>query len=138
MDLLQSALNPRSVAVIGASENIHKIGGRPILYMGRHGYQGKIYPINPTRDEIQGHKSYASLSALPEVPDLALIVVGGDKTVAAVEECAERGVKSAVIIASGFGETGPEGKALEQRMRHDGIANPGGGNDQRFHGAELK
>ncbi|QIL71254.1 acetate--CoA ligase family protein [Diaphorobacter sp. HDW4B] len=116
MDLLESALNPRSVAVIGASENIHKIGGRPILYMGRHGYQGKIYPINPTRDEIQGHKSYASLSALPEVPDLALIVVGGDKTVAAVEECAERGVKSAVIIASGFGETGPEGKELEQRM----------------------
>ncbi|QIL83075.1 acetate--CoA ligase family protein [Diaphorobacter sp. HDW4A] len=116
MDLLESALNPRSVAVIGASENIHKIGGRPILYMQRHGYQGKIYPINPGREEIQGHKSYAALSALPEVPDLALIVVGGDKTVAAVEECAARGVKSAVIIASGFGETGEAGKEIEQHM----------------------
>lgn len=116
IDLLTSALNPRSVAIIGASDNIHKIGGRPIYYMQRHGYQGAIYPINPSRTEIQGHKSYASLAALPEVPDLALVVVGGDKTVAAVEECAARGVKSAVIIASGFGETGPEGLELQQHM----------------------
>ncbi len=115
-DLLESALNPRSVAIIGASENIHKIGGRPIYYMGQHGYKGQIYPVNPTRTEIQGHRSYSTLADLPEVPDLALIVVGGDKTVSAVEDCAARGVKSAVIIASGFGETGPEGKELEQHM----------------------
>lgn len=93
-DLLESALNPRSVAIIGASDNIHKIGGRPIYYMQRHGYQGQVYPINPAREQIQGHPCYASLAALPEVPDLALIVVGGDNTVAAVEECAARGVKS--------------------------------------------
>ncbi|ART54140.1 CoA-binding protein [Acidovorax carolinensis] len=115
-DLLESALNPRSVAIIGASDNIHKIGGRPIYYMQRHGFRGAIYPVNPAREEIQGYKSYASLSALPEVPDLALVVVGGDKTVAAVEECAARGVKSAVIIASGFGETGPEGMELQRHM----------------------
>lgn len=115
-DLLTSALNPRSVAIIGASDNIHKIGGRPIYYMQRHGFQGAIYPINPSRAEIQGHKSYASLGALPEVPDLALVVVGGDKTVAAVEDCAARGVKSAVIIASGFGETGAAGLELQQHM----------------------
>ena len=115
-DLLTSALDPRSVAIIGASDNIHKIGGRPIYYMQRHGYTGTIYPVNPARDEIQGCKSYGSISALPEVPDLALVVVGGDKTLAAVEECAARGVKSAVIIASGFGETGAEGLALQQHM----------------------
>ncbi len=115
-DLLESALNPRSVAIIGASDNIHKIGGRPIYYMQRHGFRGAIYPVNPAREEIQGYKSYASLSALPEIPDLALVVVGGDKTVAAVEECAARGVKSAVIIASGFGETGPEGMELQRHM----------------------
>ncbi|WP_313311631.1 acetate--CoA ligase family protein [Pulveribacter sp.] len=115
-DLLTSALNPRSVAIIGASDNIHKIGGRPIYYMQRHGFKGAIYPINPSRAEIQGHTSYASLAALPEVPDLALVVVGGDKTVAAVEECAARGVKSAVVIASGFGETGPEGLELQRHM----------------------
>ena len=115
-DLLTSALDPRSVAIIGASDNIHKIGGRPIYYMQRHGYTGTIYPVNPARDEIQGCKSYGSISALPEVPDLALVVVGGDKTLAAVEECAARGVKSAVIIASGFGETGAEGLELQQHM----------------------
>lgn len=115
-DLLTSALNPRSVAIVGASENIHKIGGRPIYYMQRHGYQGTIYPINPAREEVQGYKSYAGVSALPEVPDLALIAVGGDKTVAAVEECAARGVKSAVVIASGFGETGPAGRELQDHM----------------------
>ncbi|WP_287879722.1 acetate--CoA ligase family protein [Acidovorax sp.] len=115
-DLLTSALNPRSVAIIGASDNIHKIGGRPIYYMQRHGYQGAVYPINPARAEIQGHKSYATLADLPEVPDLALVVVGGDKTVATVEECAARGVKSAVIIASGFGETGPAGRELQDHM----------------------
>ncbi len=115
-DLLTSALDPRSVAIIGASDNIHKIGGRPIYYMQRHGFRGAIYPINPSRAEIQGHTSYASLAALPEVPDLALVVVGGDKTVAAVEECAARGVKSAVVIASGFGETGPEGLELQRHM----------------------
>lgn len=115
-DLLTSALNPRSVAIVGASENIHKIGGRPIYYMQRHGYQGTIYPINPAREEVQGYKSYSGVSALPEVPDLALIAVGGDKTVAAVEECAARGVKSAVVIASGFGETGPAGRELQDHM----------------------
>lgn len=115
-DLLESALNPRSVAVIGASENIHKIGGRPIYYMQRHGYQGQVYPINPSREQIQGHQCYASLAELPEVPDLALIVVGGDNTVTAVEQCAARGVKAAVVIASGFGETGPQGLELQQHM----------------------
>lgn len=115
-DLLESALNPQSVAVIGASENIHKMGGRPIYYMQRHGFRGRIYPINPTRAEVQGLKSYGSLAALPEAPDLALVIVGGEKAIAAVDECAARGVKSAVVIASGFGETGEEGRAVQQAM----------------------
>jgi acyl-CoA synthetase (NDP forming) len=118
-DLLQSALNPKSIAIIGASENPNKIGGRPIMYMKRHGYAGKIYPINPNRDEIQGVKGYPSLAALPEVPELAIVIVGGDATVAAVNECADRGVKTAIIIASGFAETGPEGRAVQDEMvRH--------------------
>ncbi len=115
-DLLQAALNPKSIAIIGASENPNKIGGRPILYMKRHGFQGAIYPINPNRDEIQGLKSYPSLAALPEVPELAIVIVGGAGTVAAVEECAARGVKAAIIIASGFAETGDEGRAVQDAM----------------------
>lgn len=115
-DLLQTALDPRSVAIVGASDNIHKIGGRPIHYMQKYGYQGRIYPINPNRPEIQGRTAYAALADLPEVPELALVVVGGEQAVASVEECAARGVKSAVIIASGFGETGEQGKELERHM----------------------
>jgi acyl-CoA synthetase (NDP forming) len=115
-DLLESALNPQSVAVIGASENIHKIGGRPIYYMQKHGFGGRIYPINPSREEVQGLKSYASLAALPEAPDLAMVIVGGDKAVDAVSQCAARGVKSVVVVASGFGETGEEGRAVQRAM----------------------
>lgn len=115
-DLLESALDPQSVAVIGASENIHKIGGRPIYYMQKHGFAGRIYPINPAREEVQGLKSYASLAALPEAPDLALVIVGGEKAVAAVDDCVARGVKSAVVIASGFGEAGEEGREVQKAM----------------------
>jgi acyl-CoA synthetase (NDP forming) len=115
-DLLQAALSPSSIAVIGASENIHKIGGRPIHYMLRQGYAGRLYPINPSRAEIQGLKSYASLADLPEVPELALVIVGGDNAVAAVDDCAARGVKAAIVIASGFGETGPEGRKVQDGM----------------------
>lgn len=115
-DLLEAALDPKSVAIIGASENPNKIGGRPILYMKRHGYKGAIYPINPNRAEIQGLKGYPSLGSLPEVPELAIVIVGGDGTVASVEECAKLGVKTAIIIASGFAETGADGRAVQDRM----------------------
>jgi acyl-CoA synthetase (NDP forming) len=115
-DLLKSAIDPKSIAIIGASENVNKIGGRPIHYMQRQGYAGRIYPINPGRAEIQGLKAYPSLAALPEVPDLALVIVGGDQTVPAVDECARHGVKTAIVIASGFGETGAEGRAVQRGM----------------------
>lgn len=115
-DLLQAVLDPRSTAIIGASENPHKIGGRPIFYMKRHGYRGAIYPVNPNREEVQGLKCYPSLAALPEVPELAMVIVGGAAAVAAVDECAARGVKAAIIIASGFAETGEEGRAVQRAM----------------------
>ena len=121
-DLLESALNPKTVAIIGASENIHKIGGRPIFYMQKGGFKGKIYPINPMRQEVQGLRSYPSLASLPEVPELVLIVVAGDKAIEAVEECAARGVKAVVVIASGFGEVDEAGRAAQQRMTDAGRA----------------
>ena len=115
-DLLSAALAPRSIAIIGASENPNKIGGRPIAYMQRLGYPGTLYPINPSRTELQGLPCYASLAALPEVPEMALVIVAGEQTLAAVEDCAARGVRCAVVIAAGFGETGPAGRAVQDRM----------------------
>ncbi|MGO3933058.1 acetate--CoA ligase family protein [Rhodopseudomonas pseudopalustris] len=117
MSGLRAFLDPRSIAVIGASDNPHKIGGRPIHYLGKFGFKGAVYPINPSRPEIQGRRSYASLADLPEAPDLAIVAVAGDTAVSTVEDCAARGVKAVVVMASGFGEVDPvAGKAKEQRM----------------------
>ena len=113
---LEAALNPKSVAIVGASDNPHKVGGRPILFMGKYGYKGKIFPINPARAEVQGHRAYPDLASLPEVPDMAIVALAGEGTVQAVEQCARLGVKVAVVLASGFGETGAEGKKVQDAM----------------------
>ena len=115
---LRTVLNPKSIAVIGASENENKIGGRPLLYLSRHGYQGKVYPINPKRAEIQGFKAYPALTEVPAAPEAAIVALAGDAAIEAVEQCATRGVKTTVVMTSGFGETDPiAGKAKEKRMR---------------------
>lgn len=114
---LQFALDPRSIAVIGASENPNKIGGRPLLYLSRFGFRGAVYPINPRRAEVQGLRAVPHLLDLPSVPDMAIIAVPGEAAVQALEECGAVGVKVAVMMTSGFGESDPEnGKAQERRM----------------------
>jgi acyl-CoA synthetase (NDP forming) len=117
MSRLKAALDPRSVAIIGASDNPNKVGGRPVHYLEKFGFRGKIFPINPSRKEIQGHKCYPSLADLPEAPEMVIVAVAGDNAIGAVEDCAARGVKIAVVMASGFGEVDAvEGKAKERRM----------------------
>jgi acyl-CoA synthetase (NDP forming) len=117
MSRLKAALDPRSVAIIGASENPNKVGGRPVHYLDKFGFKGKIFPINPSRPEVQGHKCYKSLADLPEAPDMVIVAVAGDNAIGAVEDCAAHGVKVAVVMASGFGEVDAvEGKAKERRM----------------------
>ena len=114
--MLQSALAPRSVAVIGASDNPHKVGGRPILFMKRYGFRGALYPVNPGRAEVQGLKAYPSIEEVPEAPELVVVAVAGEEAVRAVETCARLGVKAAVVMASGFGETGEAGLQVQNRM----------------------
>ena len=117
MSRLRAALDPRSVAIIGASENYNKVGGRPVHYLDKFGFKGKIFPINPTRQEVQGHKCYPSLADLPEAPEMVIVAVAGDNAIGAVEDCAARGVKVAVVMASGFGEVDAvAGKAKERHM----------------------
>lgn len=114
---LRRALAPRSIAVIGASDNANKIGGRPIAYLSRFGFQGRIFPINPGRPEVQGLRSYQGLQELPEVPDVTIIAVPGELAVQAVDECAQAGVAVGIIMSSGFGEVHAEGKQQERAMR---------------------
>lgn len=113
---IAAALAPRSIAVVGASADPDKIGGRPIKYMLRHRYGGRLYPVNPQRAEIQGLKAYPDLDALPDAPDLAIVAVPGAAAVEAVAKCARRGVKVAVVMASGFAETGAAGRRAQDEM----------------------
>jgi acyl-CoA synthetase (NDP forming) len=120
---LRTVLDPRSVAVIGASENPNKIGGRPLLYLSKFRYKGKVYPINPNRSKAQGFRVYPNLAALPEVPEVAIVAVPGELAVQAVDECAAAGVRAAIVMASGFGETGdPAARAQERQMAERGRA----------------
>lgn len=108
---------PRSVAVIGASTDPDKVGGRPIDYMRRFGFTGEIYPVNPARTVVQGLPAFARVGDIRPAPDVALIAVPGTSAVHAVEECAAAGVKAAVVMTSGFGETSSvEGRAQQESM----------------------
>lgn len=102
---------PRAVAVVGAGSRPDSLGGRVLQYLAHHGYPGPVYPVNPKVPEF-----YPNLGALPGSVDLALLVVGAGHVMTALRECAARGVGYVVVHASGFGETGPEGRALEEEM----------------------
>jgi len=114
--MLRFALEPRSVAVIGASDNPHKVGGWPLLYLRRYGYRGAIYPVNPARASVQGLRAFARVEDLPEAPELAIVAVAGEEAVRAVEACAAKGVRVVLVMASGFGETGPEGLRVQHSL----------------------
>lgn len=115
-DWIAAAFAPRSIAIIGASENPEKIGGRPIRYMRSLGYAGTLYPINPGRPTVQGLRAWPDLASLPEAPELAVVCVPGGQAVQAVRDCARAGVRVAVVISSGFGETGEAGMAAQREM----------------------
>lgn len=116
MSKLAKAFAPASIAILGASDNPHKVGGRPITFMKQYGFKGRVYPVNPARPEVQGLRAYASLAELPEVPELAIVAVGGPEGLRLVEQCAAAGVGTAVVMASGYAESGGEGKVLQERM----------------------
>ncbi|UWR35557.1 acetate--CoA ligase family protein (plasmid) [Sulfitobacter sp. W027] len=110
---LSAVFEPRSIAVVGASSDPQKTGGRPIHMLLKHGYKGGILPVNPKVDEVQGLKAYADLGALPQVPDLVLILVPGAAAVAVLENAAKLGVGAAIVLSAGFAENGPDGEALQ-------------------------
>lgn len=113
---LDALFQPRSIAVIGASQEPTKIGGRPLQLLLRYGYEGRIYPVNPRAAEVQGLKAYASVADVPEAPDVAIIAVDAEKAPEAVEQCAARGVRSVVVFSSGFSELGEKGRAMQERL----------------------
>ncbi len=113
---LKPFFEPKSIALIGASNNPGKPSGRPLHALINKGYKGKIYPVNPKYDSIFGIKCYPHLADIPGPVDLAVISVPAAGVYDALEQCVEKGIKAAVIFSSGFAETGPEGRLAQARI----------------------
>lgn len=109
---LDALLSPRSVAMIGASRNPTTLGGRPLGFMARYGFAGKVYPVSPSAPEIQGLPAYASILDVPGPVDLALVAVRAELVAQVLRDCAAAGVRVAVIMSSGFGEGMGAGEGL--------------------------
>ncbi|MFW6192382.1 MAG: acetate--CoA ligase family protein [Gemmatimonadota bacterium] len=114
---LDSILRPSSVAVIGASRRRGTIGWQILDNLLQNDFQGTVYPVNPSADAIHSIRSYSSVADLPEVPDLAVVVVPGEIVPGVVEACGEAGVRGVVVISAGFREIGGAGVAREQKLK---------------------
>ena len=107
-------LEPRSIAVIGASDG--NLGARAMEYQARYGFPGKVWPVNPRRETVSGVPCFATPSLLPEVPDLAILSVSAAMAFEAVKGCIEAGIRHGVLWAGGFAEVGGEGIARQDAL----------------------
>ena len=113
---LETLFRPKSIAVIGASSNVDRIGGRPFKHLLAAGYQGELYAVNPSHKLIQGVRSYPAISAIEAQIDAAIIAIPAGGVLDAVRECAQKGVRSVVVFTAGFAEMGPQGKQLQTEI----------------------
>ncbi len=115
-DSLTALLEPGSFAIIGASNDPTRIGGRPLHYTKDAGFAGPIYPVNPNRDTVQGLESFASIADVPGPVDTAVIAVPAARVVETTGACAAAGVKAVVIFSAGFAELGDEGRLAQMAL----------------------
>ena len=113
---IEPLLRPRSVAVIGASRKRLTVGGEIFHNLLSHGFNGPVYPVNPTADVVHSVHAYPSIADIPGEVDLAVLVVPAKHAVATVEQCAHKGVKAAIVISAGFKEIGGEGTEREDEL----------------------
>lgn len=121
---LEPLFAPRSIAVIGASGTVGKIGAAPLAFLRDHGFDGPIFPVNPRVAEIGGLKAYASVRDIEAPVDMAIFAVPAERLEGSVADCAAKGVRAGVIFTSGLAEAGPEGEAAQRRIA--GIARAAG------------
>lgn len=121
---LDKIFKPKSLAVIGASKNLSKWGGRALLRAIQSDYMGAVYPINSSADEILGLKVYKDVCDVPGDIDLAVFAIPAALVPEAIKSCIKKGIKGGVMLSAGFSEIGPEGKALEDETVR--IAQAGG------------
>lgn len=114
---LEPIFEPRSIAVVGASANATKRGHQILRALGESGYAGRVHAVNPAGGRLLGHTVYRSVEEMPEAADLAVICTPAATAPDLVRACGERGIAGAVVLAVGFGESGPDGARLEARLR---------------------
>ena len=113
---LDAFFAPHSVAVVGATETAGSVGRTLMANLLASPLNGTVYPVNPKRPTVLGVQAYPSISALPTVVDLAVLVTPAPAVPGLVAECVTAGIKAAIVISAGFKETGPEGAALERQI----------------------
>jgi len=120
MENIQQLLYPESIAILGASSNPKKLSGRPLFFLKKHGFNGRIYPINPKTGitNIMGIPCYKSIKEIDGSIDQAIIALPAKMVESALLECAEANVKSVVLFSSGFAETGDNGRLLQEKIKN--------------------
>lgn len=113
---LGALLAPRSVAIVGASSDPTRIGGRPIAAMLSAGYRGRILPVNPGRGEVQGLPCFSSVAELPEAPEAGIVAVAAKYAAGVVEQLGAKGCRSVTLFSAGFAETGAEGQEAQASL----------------------
>ncbi|HEY9446989.1 MAG TPA: CoA-binding protein, partial [Burkholderiales bacterium] len=113
---LSRFLNPRGVAIVGASNDLSRIGGQPIRLLTEYGYKGKVYPVNPKYTEIKGLPCYPDLASVPQPCDVALVALSARHVPGVIEQCGKAGIPYALVLSAGFSEVGAEGVALKEQL----------------------
>src|ERR1700722_7306118 len=113
----EKLVDPRSVALVGASDNPNHLAGKIQYFLKKWGYAGDVYPINPGRELVQGFPAFDNVKAVPGPVDVAIVVLPAPLVPKAVAECAEIGAGVVIIGSAGFGETSPQGAEIEESMR---------------------
>ena len=113
----QSLFHPKSIAVIGASNDPLKPGGRVLKNIADNGYEGRLWPVNPKSDTVMGLTAYPSIATLPEAPELAIVAIPAGFVQQAIQDLADFGTSAVIVLTAGFGEKDTAGKQVEQEMR---------------------
>ncbi len=114
---IKSILSPKSVAIVGASADFSKFTGRTLKYLLKHGYKGRIYPINPKYRKMAELQCFPSIEALPESVDTAFIQIPSKGVASVIKECVKMGIRGVIVHSAGLAETGEEGKRKEQEIK---------------------
>lgn len=116
METIGKLFTANAVAIVGATPDLTKLGSSAIVAMHNLGYEGEIYAVNPRYEELMGHPCVATIADLPDHIEAAMLNIPAEAAIAAVEECAKKGIRSIVLVAQGFGEAGEAGRLLDEKV----------------------